>query len=184
MGTKIMIGATDEQLMLSVAAGDLEAFEELVLRYQGLAWKTAYRFLGDRVEAEDVAQETFLKILKAAQRYRPTAAFRTYFYRILTHLCIDRTRKKYPITGIDEMPDAPDPSCDPIESIIAKERQAQVQHALATLPANQKAAIILRHYEGLSYAEISKILSVTRKAVEGLISRARTSLQAILSPGN
>ncbi len=171
---------TDEELMQAVAGGDLEAFNELVLRHQDLAWKLAYRFLGDAIEAEDVAQESFLKILEAAPRYRPTATFRTYFYRILTHLCIDRVRKKQ-LTSIDDIPEAIDPSLSQDEGLIEKERQDQIHLALDALPPNQKAAMILRHHDGLSYAEISQILGVTPKAVEGLISRAGASLQARLS---
>ena len=171
---------SDEQLMQAVASGESKAFNELVLRYQGLAWKTSYRFLGDGMEAEDVAQEAFLKILQAAPRYRPTATFRTYFYRTLTNLCIDRTRRCRPI-GMDDVPEVMDRSLGPQEALIEKERRAQVRTALDTLPPNQKAAMILRHYEGLSYAEIAQILDITPKAVERLISRARTSLQACLS---
>jgi RNA polymerase sigma-70 factor (ECF subfamily) len=171
---------TDEQLMQAVAEGDLDAFNELILRYQDLAWKMAYRFIGDAMEAEDVAQESFLKTLEAARRYRPTATFRTYFYRILTHLCLDRTRKKQ-LTSINDIPEAMDPSLSPDESLIEKERRAQIRTALDALPPNQKAAMILRHYEGLRYTEIAQILGVTPKAVEGLMSRAGTFLQAHLS---
>jgi len=166
--------------MQAVAEGDLDAFDELVLRYQSIAWKMAHRFLGDAMEAEDVAQESFLKTLEAARRYRPTATFRTYFYRTLTHLCIDRTRKKQ-LTSIDDIPEAMDPSLNPDESLIEKERRARVRLALDALPPKQKAAMVLRHYEGLSYTEIAQILGVTPKAVEGLITRARASLQARLS---
>lgn len=175
-----MTGAADEQLMQAVARGDLNAFNELVLRYQGLAWKAAYRFLGDSMGAEDVAQECFLRIFEAAPRYRPTAKFRTYFYRILIHLCIDRTRK-IPLANIDDIPNVPDPALDATERLIAKERRAKIREALNGLSSNQKAAMILRHYEGLSYNEIAQILSVTPKAVEGLISRARVSLHDFLS---
>lgn len=166
--------------MEAVAEGDFEAFNEIVLRYQALGWKTAFRFLGDTMEAEDVAQEAFLKILEAAPRYRPTAPFRTYFYRVLTHLCIDRTRKKHP-AKTDDIPDVPDPTVGPPESILEKERKAHIRMALDTLPSSQKAAIILRYYEGLSYTEIARILGVTPKAVERLMSRARASLQTRLS---
>jgi RNA polymerase sigma-70 factor, ECF subfamily len=171
--------ATDHLLMQAVAGGDLDAFNEIVLRYQGLAWKTAYRFLGDAMEAEDVAQESFLNILKAAPRYRPTATFRTFIYRILANLCIDRARKKHP-AYTDDLSDVSDISSNPTEDLIDKERQTQIRKALDSLPPNQKAAMILRHYEGLSYAEIAQILGVTPKAVERLIGHARTSLQACL----
>jgi RNA polymerase sigma-70 factor (ECF subfamily) len=172
--------ATDEQLMQGIAGGNLDAFNELVLRYQSLAWRMAYRFLGDSMEAEDIAQEAFLKIVAAAPRYRPVARFRTYFYHILTHLCIDHTRKKHP-ANIDNIPEMKDPSSGPAESLIGKECRAQVRTALETLPPNQKAAVILRHYEDLSYAEIAQVLGVTPKAVERLISRARAFLRVRLS---
>jgi RNA polymerase sigma-70 factor, ECF subfamily len=168
--------ATDEQLMQAVSEGDNKAFHEIVLRYQALAWRMAYRFLGDSMEAEDVAQEAFLKILAAARRYRPAATFRTYFYRIVVHCCIDHTRKRRLMTT-EDAPEAVDPSLSLTEALIQKERAADVHTALDALPPNQKAAMILRHYEGLSYVEIARILDVSPKAVEGLISRARASLQ-------
>jgi RNA polymerase sigma factor (sigma-70 family) len=127
---------TDEQLMQAIAGGSLDAFNELVLRYQSPAWKMAYRFLGDAMEAEDVAQESLLKTLAAASRYRPIATFRTYFYRILTHLCIDRTRKQQ-LTSIDDIPETIDPSPNPDESLIQKERRVRVRLALDALPPNQ-----------------------------------------------
>ena len=176
-----MSGATDEKLMQTVADGNLAAFNELVLRYQGLAWKTAHRFLGDPMEAQDVAQEAFLKILEAAPRYRMKATFRTFFYRVLTRLCIDRSRKKKQLSNLDKIPEMLDPSPDPTEKLIEKEFGAQVREALEILPPNQKAAMILRHYECLSYSEIAQILGVTPKAVEGLIRRAGASLQVRLS---
>lgn len=171
--------ATDEQLMLRAARGNLDALSHLVSRYQKLAWRTAYRFLGDSMESEDLAQEAFLKLLEAAPRYQPTASFRTYFYRILTHLCIDRTRKRQSVNIVD-IPDVLDPSPSAVENLMEIERRAQVRSALDTLPPHQKAAVILRHYEGLSYAEIAQVLGVTAKAVERLISRARASLQHCL----
>lgn len=166
--------------MQAVAHGDLDAFEEIVLRYRHLAWKTAYRFLGDSMEAEDAAQELFFKILEAAPRYRPTASFRTYLYRILIHLCIDYSRKARPVSD-DAIPDIPDSSAGPAESLITKEQDRQVQQALDSLPSNQKAAILLRHYEDLSYLEIAQVLDTTSKAVEGLIRRARNALRLQLT---
>lgn len=172
--------SSDHHLMEAVARGDLDAFNEIVLRYQDLAWQMAYRFLGDSMAAEDVAQEAFIRVLQAARRYRPTAAFRTYFYRIVTRLCIDCTRRKHP-ANIDDIPDIPDPLPGPMEILIAKERGTRVRAALDALPPNQKAAMLLKHFEGLSYAEIAQVLDVTPKAVEGIISRAGASLSALLA---
>jgi RNA polymerase sigma-70 factor, ECF subfamily len=172
--------AGDEELMQAVARGDLDAFEQVVLRHQHAAWSVAYRFLGDSMEAEDVVQDAFLKLLDAAPRYRPTASFRTYLYRILTRLCIDRTRKKRPVIA-EHIPDAADPSPGPIATLMARERDAQIRQVLDGLPSNQKTAIILRHYQGLSYSEIARVMETTVKAVEGLIGRARASLQSRLA---
>ena len=82
--------------MVRDAGGDLAAFEELVRRNQGGAWALAWRFLGDAAEAQDIVQEAFLRIYKAAPRYRPTAAFRTYLYRVVARLCLDWKAKKRP----------------------------------------------------------------------------------------
>src|SRR5437016_5065560 len=87
---------SDEDLMVAASAGDTDAFGELVERHQGSAWNAAYRFLGDAAEAEDIAQEAFLKILDAAPRYQPSARFRTYLYRVVTRLCLDHAGKKKP----------------------------------------------------------------------------------------
>lgn len=168
---------SDQQLMQAVARGDLDAFNELVLRYQGLAWSVAWRFLGDPMEAEDVAQQAFLKILEVAPHYRPKASFGAYLYRIVTRLCIDWSRKKRP-AYTDQLPEIRDPRLGPAENLLAKERRSQIRKALDALPSNQRMALILRHYDGLSYTEIAEVLGVTVKAVERLISRARTALQS------
>jgi RNA polymerase sigma-70 factor, ECF subfamily len=171
---------TDDQLIKAAAEGNVDAFGEIILRHQHAVWKVAYRFLGDSMEAEDAAQEAFLKVLEAAPRYRPQASFRAYLYRVLTHICIDRSRKKRPAT-LTTVPDIPDPSPDPAQSLMAKELHLQIRNALEVLPTNQKAAIFLKHYEGLSYAEIAQVLDTTAKAVEGLIGRARATLQSQLA---
>jgi RNA polymerase sigma-70 factor (ECF subfamily) len=171
---------TDDQLMQAAAEGDGDAFGEIILRHQHAVWKVAYRFLGDSMEAEDAAQEAFLKVLEAAPRYRSRASFRAYLYRILTHICIDRSRKKRP-ASVAAVPDFPDPSPDPAQSLMDREHQMQIRKALDSLPTNQKTAIILKHYEGLSYAEIAQVLDTTAKAVEGLIGRARATLQSRLA---
>jgi len=170
----------DEQLMLRAAAGELDAFEELVRRHQSTAWRIAHRFLGDSAEAEDVAQETFLRILAAAPRYKPSAAFSTYLYRVVARLCIDHVRKKRPVftTLLSETVDsAPDPATD----FELKDRDVLIRKALDALPARQRMVVILKYYEGLRYSEISQVLGTTVKAVERLLGRARLTLQSALS---
>ncbi len=86
----------DTTLMIRAAEGDLAAFEQLVRRNQAGAWAFAWRFLGDAAEAQDIVQEAFLRIYQAAPRYRPTAGFRTYLYRVVARLCLDWKAKKRP----------------------------------------------------------------------------------------
>jgi len=170
---------TDKELMLSVAKGDMGAFEEIVRRHQRSAWNTAFRFLGDAEEAQDVVQDTFLKVLDAAPRYQPKALFRTYLYCIIIRLCLDRVRKKRP-TCTEDLPQMHDPQPSAGEMLLAKERDRAVAAALDVLPPNQRMAVILKYYEGLGYQEISQAMQITEKAVERLLARARKSLQATL----
>ena len=166
---------SDADLMLAVGRGDLAAFEEIVLRHQSAAWGAAWRFLGDAAEAEDVVQDAFLKVLDAAPRYAPTAAFRTYLFRVVTRLCLDRVRKRRPIYT-DDLPVAVDAAPAPLDGMAAAERDRAVRQALDGLPPNQRMALVLRHYEDLAYREIAAVLGTSEKAVERLIARARETL--------
>jgi len=170
----------DEKLLLRVAEGDLDAFDEIVRRHQHTAWRIAHRFLGDPAEAEDVAQEAFLRILAAAPRYKPGAAFSTYLYRVVARLCIDYARKKRPIFT-NTLPETVDSSPDPATALVQKDRDALVRKALDALPTRQRMAVILKYYEGLSYGEIARAMGTTVKAVERLLCRARKTLQNRLS---
>ena len=169
---------SDETMMLAVARGDLAAFERLVLRHQESAWRTAYRMLGCHQTAEDVAQEAFLRVFEAAKRYRPTAAFRTYLYRIVVRLCLDHLRKRRPLPTDNLLPadDWPSP-----EQGAAHAEQAQaVQEAIGRLPPKQRTAVVLRYYEGLSGREIAVAMETSLKAVERLLARARATLEGLL----
>ena len=172
--------AGDDELMSLVRQGDLAALGELVVRHQHLAWRIAYRFVGDAAEAEDLAQEAFLRILQGASRYRPTAQFATYLSRVLVRLCLDYRQKKRPsYTGA--VPTLMDKSSRPLDHVAGEERDRDVQSALAQLPPNQRIAVVLRYYEGQSYIDIADALGVSPKAVERLLSRARKALQSRLS---
>lgn len=165
--------------MRAVQEGNLPAFEQLVLRHQVSAWNTARRFLNDAAEAEDVAQDAFLRVLDAAPRYQPTAAFKTYLLRIVTHLCLDRIRKKRPLYTAF-LPDAPAAGPSPADQLLAQERNQQVRAALEQLPPSQRVALVLRYDEELSYREIAAVMQTTPKAVERLLARGRTALASLL----
>lgn len=166
--------------MRAVQHGDLSAFEQIVLRHQAVAWNTACRFLNDPAEAEDVAQDAFLRVLDAAPRYQPTARFRTYLLQIVMRLCLDRVRKKRPLYT-DTLPDAPASGASPSGGLLDRERNQMVRQALDKLSAQQRLALILRYDEELSYQEIAAVLQVTPKAVERLLARGRAALGALLS---
>src|SRR5579885_2515084 len=95
---------TDEELMLAVRQGDLSAFDQIVLRHQHMAWRVGCRFLGDPSEAEDVAQDALLRILKAAPSYQATAKFQTFLFQVVSRLCLDRASKKRPIY-VEKLPE-------------------------------------------------------------------------------
>ena len=166
--------------MSEVAEGDLDAFNELVCRHQHTAWRIAHRFLGDPAEAEDIAQEAFLRILAASPRYKPSAAFSTYLYRVVVRLCIDNTRKKHLIFS-NTLPEPVDSSPDPATALVQKDRDALIRKALDALPSRQRIVIILKYYEELSYGEIAQAMGTSVKAVERLLSRARKTLPKRLS---
>ena len=174
-----MTAINDEQLMLRVAKGDLDAFGEIIRRHERTAWRVAHRFLGDPAEAEDIAQEAFLRILAAASRYKPSATFTTYLYRVVTRLCIDHTSKKRPVFT-NTLPETVDPSPGPATALTQKDRDALVCKVLDTLPARQRMVIILKYYEELRYEEIARAMGTTVKAVERLLGRARAALKSSL----
>ena len=134
--------ASDEILMEAAGGGDPAAFERLVLRHQESVWRTAYRMLGCRQTAEDIAQQAFLRLLEARQRYRPIATFRTYLYRIVVRLCLDHLRKGRAIAADDLAPADARPS--PEQSAVAEEQARAVQQAIGHLPAKQRTAVVLR----------------------------------------
>jgi RNA polymerase sigma-70 factor (ECF subfamily) len=166
---------SDEDLMLAAGLGDVQAFEQIVLRHQTFAWSVAYRFVGNREDAEDLVQDAFLRLLAAGPRYRPTASFRTYFSRIISHLCLDHIQKKRPLTS-DKLPEHEDPAPLPDGLVVREEQVLGVHRALTLLPSNQRLAIILKYYEDYSYREIAEAMDTTEKAVEHLLARGREAL--------
>ncbi|MFO7644801.1 MAG: sigma-70 family RNA polymerase sigma factor [Desulfosarcina sp.] len=169
---------SDELLVQATGKGDLKSFEQIVTRHQTWAWKISYRFIGNEEDALDIVQEAFLRLLEASGRYRPSAAFRTYFYRIISRLCLDRGKKKQPLL-LETIPDAADPRPDVSDAMIKHEAVLAVRTALGTLPANQRMAIVLRYYEDLNYEEIASAMETTPKAVERLLARGREQLKGI-----
>ena len=170
---------SDQELMMQAAEGRMAAFETLVRRHQQRAWRIAYHYLGNRDDAEEVAQQAFLNILEAADSYTPSARFTTYLYRVIANLCMDRTRKRNPSLA-EDMPEQrssePQPDC----RMRNRERDRAIDEALDELTDRQRMATVLRYYEDLSYREIAEAMDATPKAVERLLARARKSLETKL----
>lgn len=170
---------SDEFLLQATGRGDLAAFSRIVERHQTWAWRTAYRFTGNAEDASDIVQEAFLRLLDASGRYRPTAKFRTYFYQIISRLCLDQAKRKQPLL-LETVPDSPDPSPDATDTMMRQEAAVAIRAALDALPPNQRLAIVLRYYETLAYEEIATALDTTTKAVERLLARGRKRLRDML----
>jgi len=167
---------TETELMRRLASGEIEVLSEIVKKYQDKVLSLAYRFLNDWTKSEDIAQETFLRIYKAAGSYKPQAKFNTWLYRIVVNLCLDEQRKqsKAPIS-IEEINNQVDDSQS--NSLERKETVALVQNAINELPERQKLAVILHRYESLSYDQISEVTQWSKSAVESLLVRAYANLR-------
>jgi RNA polymerase sigma-70 factor (ECF subfamily) len=197
-------GPSDDALMQATAAGDMGAFETLVRRYERWAWALAFRFFGDAAAAEDLVQTAFLNMFAAASSYRPDGRFRGYLRRALTRLCIDahRRRAAIPEQGAasggqvqvlalaratrsarpagGDLAAVPDPGAGVIELCETRERRDALRRALAALPDGQRLAIIYRYFDGLGHEAIAAELSITAKAAEALLARARRNLLPLL----
>lgn len=174
-----MQSASDEDLMLLVGKGDEGAFGELIDRHQQRVINIAYRYVGEQLESEDIAQEVFIKIYKARKSYKPTAKFTTWLHRITVNICLNsiRTKKHDPSIGIAEDDLLKSPKNKPHEELEASEMKAVVRAAVMSLQDNQRMAIILSKYEELSYNEISDIMDLSVEAVKSLIFRAKDALK-------
>ncbi|HYC04473.1 MAG TPA: RNA polymerase sigma factor [Azospirillaceae bacterium] len=176
-----LAAAADEQLVRRVAAGDRAAYGELVARHLDRTVTVAARILGDRAEAEDVAQEAFLRLWRNAAAYRPgTARFGTWFYRVTVNLCLDRRRK--PRTeALEAAGDPADDRPDAVDGIARREAAGAVARAVEALPERQRAAVSLCYDSGLSNAEAARAMDVSVGALETLLVRARKALRASLA---
>lgn len=175
--------APEEALLAAFAAGDRAAARALTLRLTPLVLAHAYRLLGSRAEAEEVAQEAMLRLWRQAPRWRPgEAKVTTWLYRVTANLCIDRRRRaRGGSVPLDAVPEPPDASPGAAERMQARARAEALQAALDDLPERQRQAVVLRHIEGLANPEIAEIMGASVEAVESLTTRGRRALAAALA---
>jgi len=185
---------TDEELMELYRKGSRDAFEELFARYQGKLVHFAFRMTGDQARAEEAAQETFLRIARAAFTWQPKAKFTTWMYTIARRTTLNFLRDekdeadKVPIQPGEENEDGspalqlPGPNAlGPEEMAWSAQIQERVAEALQGLPETYRSAFLLNRGEGLSYEEVAAVLGITVQAVKSRIFRAREMLVESLS---
>ncbi|HVG30505.1 MAG TPA: sigma-70 family RNA polymerase sigma factor [Pyrinomonadaceae bacterium] len=182
---------SDHSLLESARVGDEAAFAELVRRYRNQITNYAYRLTNDYESAVDLAQETFLRVFRAADRYQANYAFSTYIYRIATNLAISELRKRkrhrlVSMTGFFRSGDGFDDAMEldpadatplPDVTMVDDERRAAVARAIATLPEKYRVPLVLRDVEERSYEDIARILGMSEGTVKSRISRARAFLR-------
>lgn len=172
-----MVEDPDAGLVALTGQGDAEAASRLVARHLPRMTALARRMLGDSAEAEDVAQDVFMKVWTQAKRWQPGAAkFETWLHRVAINACYDRLRKRRGVP-LDEADERVDPAPDPEQTLAQAQTARQVDAALQTLPERQRAAIALCHYQGLSNIEAAASLDISVEALESLLSRGRRALK-------
>jgi RNA polymerase sigma-70 factor, ECF subfamily len=187
--TRDMDADEDVALMLRVKTGDMEAFEALVERHQHTVVGTVAKMLGGESEAEDIAQQVFVRVWKSAARYEPTAKFTTWLMTITRNLVFNESRRRgrsrlVPLESED--PDAPQSqhmdtsSGSPREELLDGELRSAVDSAIASLPEPQRLAIVLRRFEEMPYEDIAKVLRTSVPAVKSILFRARNELRVRL----
>lgn len=170
---------SDDALMQRLKGGDGAAFGELLGRHAGAVAGFSYRMLGNAAEADDIAQEAFLRLWRGREKWEPRAQVRTWLLRVAHNLCIDRFRRREVVTN--EFPEVADGRPSPAAELQSKQVGRIVLEALAALPERQRSAIGLVYYEGLSNVEAAEVLGVSIDALESLLSRGRRSLRHNLS---
>ncbi len=177
-----MSSPMDADLMQRLAAGDKTALGELIQRHQGRVLEIAYRTTGNRATAEEIAQDTFIRVWESAARYQPTARFETWIHRIAVNLCLDVIKKRRPVSR--ETPPSPDPrSPDPHAAAAHREREAAVREAVTQLPDRLRVVLALHRFAGFPIEDVAAATGWSKSAVESLLVRAyrllREKLKAV-----
>ena len=168
---------SDDALMILYANGDATAARILTLRLTPRVFGHAFRMLGDRAEAEDVAQEALMRLWKIAPDWRQgEAKITTWLYRVVANLCTDRLRKGRSVASEPE-----DSAASAVQQLQNQARVDALQEALNALPDRQRQAVILRHIESLANPEIAEIMEIGVEAVESLTARGKRALTKALS---
>jgi RNA polymerase sigma-70 factor (ECF subfamily) len=181
----------DAALMVAFQQGDEGAFRTLYERHAPAMYRFCHHFVRNAARAEELAQDVFLNVYRARDRYRPTARFQTFLYRVASNHCLnevrrggrDRPAERAPADGEPGGLDAlPSGDATPEDLARARALEDAVRALLARLPEKQRAALVLCRFEGLSYEEIAQVLETTVSAVKSLVHRATVAAAGALAP--
>ena len=176
----------DRDLAVRASSGDVEAFGRLVRDHSGLVYRVAMRICGES-EAQDASQEVWVRVWRNIKGFRGGSAFSTWLYKITVNTCLtsrEREARREMREYVSELPFLPEPpggDADPETAALNTERREEIQEALSHVRADHRAALVLRHMEGLSYAEIAEILEVPDGTAKGWVSRGRAAMLVALS---
>lgn len=181
------MGSIEEKLIKRIKKGDRDAFAELVELYKDKVYQITFRMVGNAEEAQDIAQETFLRVYYNLDSYNSSFKFSTWVYRIATNLSIDYLRRRKQAFSLDKAMEGTDgmdlhdfladPTQGPEEVLLTGELQGQVQQAIKTLSPKYKSIMILRYLEDLSLSEISDIVKLPISTIKTRIHRGREALK-------
>jgi RNA polymerase sigma-70 factor (ECF subfamily) len=191
--TQLALRDPDIRLMLRVRDDQPGAFEDLVEQYQHRLVAVMNHLVGNAAEAEDLAQEVFLRVYRSRKKYRPRSKFSTWLFTIANNLALNalRARQRKPVVSLPPQESGPlgprpaeqivpDRGSGPMQRIQRQELEAIVRQALEGLNERQRMAVVLNKFEDMNYAEIAEVMGLTTKAVKSLLSRARSNLRAAL----
>ncbi|MCK5318001.1 MAG: sigma-70 family RNA polymerase sigma factor [Anaerolineales bacterium] len=178
-----MENSSDRSLVLRTKRGELEAYGDLVRRYQGSVFNVCYRMLGDPHDAEDLTQETFIRVHSRLNSFDYDRPFIPWARRIAVNLCLNyiNRNRRYVLPLDDEFERSVSNERSPERAHEDHERNVSLRQAICLLPAHYRAVIELRHFQELSYLEISKVLNIPLSDVKSHLFRARKSLAQRLS---
>ncbi|HVY93900.1 MAG TPA: RNA polymerase sigma factor [Bryobacteraceae bacterium] len=169
-------------LMLEARCEVSNSFDDIVHQRETCVLRTAFRILGNWADAEDVAQEVFLRLHRHGLLFETDAAFGSWMYRVTVNLCLDKARRRTARPSV-EMPDLPSKDLSAETSVIRDQQKQQLMEALETLPPRERAAIVLREIEGLSTGEVAVIMGSAEATVRSQVAKAMSRLREILSKG-
>lgn len=183
-------GLPEAERIRRAANGDVDAFSSLVFEHRPRVLRTAYGIVGSTQEAEEIAQEVFIKVWRSLPGYNRVGAFSSWLYRITVNAAIDRLRRRREEASIDSLPEGSTPLLDrlseentelPEEVVIRRDTGRTIREAIEELPPNARATLILREYEQLSYKEIAEALEIPIGTVMSRLNYARKLLRQALA---